>query len=428
MQKERLIQKPPKSFYTSKTETTMVFFEPETVKGFPELLTPESQKFEKIRRVIEQTYERYGFLPIKTPSVEFDELMRPDTIGDEDEAVSDRFRFQDKGGRNLGLRYEFTFQLARIFKQHPTIKLPFRRYQVGSVFRDEPTSSSRYREFTQADADIIGDASVESEAECLAMACDILEQLKIDAKIVVNNRKLMNAIIDSVQIQNKNAVLRELDKIDKLGEDAVKANLKKHAEPGQILTLFKLLEKDLNFFVKNLFDGAEELFKLQQLGKLYGFTVEFSSYMVRGLSYYTGNVFELKLEGKSSVGGGGRYDRVVGKFLGKQIPAVGISFGLERLMDLTKIEPDTTQAIVISIDQEKEAIKVTQKMRKEGISTLITKEKIGKALEYADSYGIQNAIFIGSDEVKKKKLKLRNMKTGKEEYLTEKQIISRLTK
>ncbi|MEK6898707.1 MAG: histidine--tRNA ligase [Nanoarchaeota archaeon] len=406
----------------------MVFFEPETVKGFPELLPPESQKFEKIKKTIKQTYENYGFIPIKTPSVEFDELMRSESIGDEDEAISDRFRLQDKGGRNLGLRYEFTFQLARIFKQHPTLKLPFRRYQIGSVFRDEPTGPGKYREFTQADADIIGDSSIEADAECLAMAKDLLDKLSIESTIIANNRKLMNALLESVQIQNKNAVFRELDKIDKLGEDMVKANLKKHADSGQILTLFKLLEKDLNFFVKNLFEGADELFKLQQLGKSYGFEIKFNPFMVRGLSYYTGNIFELKAQGKHSIGGGGRYDKVVGKFTGKQIPAVGISFGIERLMEYADIEQDQTKVIVISIDQERESIRIGQKLRRENISTIVTKEKIGKALEYADSYGIENAIFIGHDEIKKKKLKLRNMKTGKEEYLTEKQIMTKLAK
>lgn len=404
----------------------MVFFEPETVKGFPEFLPSDSQKFEAIKKILESTCENYGFLPIKTPSVEFDELMRSDNLGEEDEAVSDRFKFQDKGGRNLGLRYEFTFQLARILKQHPTIKMPFRRYQVGSVFRDEPTGPERYREFTQADADIIGDSSIEADAECLAFANEAMKKLGIETTILVNNRKLMNALVDSLQIQNKNAIFKEIDKIDKLGEDAVKANLKKHADSSQILSLFKLLEKDLNFFVKNLFEGADELFKLQELCKLYGIKLKFTPFMVRGLSYYTGNIFEVKAEGKHSIGGGGRYDRVVGKFVGKEIPAVGISFGIERLMNLATIPINSTRVLVISLDQDKEAIKIAQKLRESNISTSISRERIGKALEYADSYKIENVIFVGKDELKKKKLKLRNMTSGKEELLTEKQIVAKL--
>lgn len=404
----------------------MVFFEPETVKGFPEFLPPESQKFEKIVKTIKGIYEKYGFLPLKTPTIEFDELMRSDVLGEEDEAISDRFRLQDKGGRKLGLRYEFTFQLARIFKQNPTIKLPLRRYQVGSVFRDEPTSTSRYREFTQADADIIGDSSIEADAECIAMANELMKELKIEGTIEVNNRKLMNAILDSIQISNKNAVFRELDKFDKIGEDALKSNLKKYADSNQILTLFKLLEKDIDFFTKNIFDGSEEIMRLITLARRYGFGVEFNPFLVRGLSYYTGNIFEVKSENRS-IGGGGRYDKTVGKFSGKEIPAIGISFGIERLMESTKVSPDYTKAIVISLNQETESLKLAQKMRKAGITTILTKDKIGKALEYADHYNIENAIFVGQDEIKKRKFKLRNMKSGKEELLSEKQLLESLS-
>ncbi|MEK6824598.1 MAG: HisS family protein, partial [Nanoarchaeota archaeon] len=265
----------------------MTTYEPDTVKGFPEFLPPQSQKYAAVQHAVEQQFKLHGFLPIKTPTVEFDELMRPDTQGPEDEAVSSRFKLQDRGGRNLGLRYEFTFQLARIFKQHPNIKLPFRRYQIGSVFRDEPTSSGRYREFVQCDADIIGDASLEADAECLALWSDIMKSLGIKAEIHVNHRKLANAILDSVQISQKAEVMHEIDKLDKLDEDTVKANLKKYADTNQVLTLFKLLEKDLAFFVSNMFDGADDIIKLRELGKKHGFTLVFDPLLVRGLSYYT---------------------------------------------------------------------------------------------------------------------------------------------
>ena len=258
----------------------MVIYEPDTVKGFPEFLPPQSQKYAAVQHEIEQQFKLHGFLPIKTPTIEFDELMRPDTQDPEDEAVSNRFKLQDRGGRNLGLRYEFTFQLARILKQHPNIKLPFRRYQIGSVFRDEPTSSGRYREFVQCDADIIGDASLEADAECLALWNDIVKSLGIKAEIRVNHRKLANAILDSVQISQKTEVMHEIDKLDKLDEDTVKANIKKYADTNQVLTLFKLLEKDLAFFVSNMFDGAEDIIKLRELGKKHGFKIEYFGYGV----------------------------------------------------------------------------------------------------------------------------------------------------
>ena len=130
--------------------------EASTVKGFQDYLPPESQKRAAIKKIVEKYYKLYGFLPVETPIIEFDELMRPDPLTGEaeDEAVADRFRLKDRGGRSLGLRYEFTFQLARIFKENPNIKLPFKRYQIGPVFRDEPIRQGRTRQFTQCDADI----------------------------------------------------------------------------------------------------------------------------------------------------------------------------------------------------------------------------------------------------------------------------------
>ncbi len=400
--------------------------EPTTVKGFQDFLPPISQKRIAVKAVIEKYFKLYGFLPVETPAIEFDELMRSDKI-EEDEAVSDRFRLKDKGGRNLGLRYEFTFQLARILKENPNIKMPFKRYQIGQVFRDEPTSTSRFREFTQCDIDILGNQGLESDAECLACFSDILKELKIPINIQVNNRKLISAILESVKIQNKDSVMRELDKIEKLGEDAVKANLRKNADTNQILTLFKLLDKPLDFFTKNLFDGAEEIQKLKQTCKNYSITIKFNPFMIRGLSYYTGNIFEI-LGQDSTIAAGGRYDDTVGKYVNNKIPAVGISFGLERLTKLAKINVENTKTILISINQDKETISLGKKLRKAGISCSIFFGKPGKALDFANAQEIPYSIFIGQEEIKNKKLKLKEMSSGEEKQLTEKQIINKLKK
>ena len=406
-----------------------MIYEPETVKGFQDILPPDSQKFHAIERLIEKHFKLYGFLPIKTPTIEFDELMRTNNVGEEDEAVSDRFRLQDRGGRNLGLRYEFTFQLARLFKQNPNIKLPLRRYQIGSVFRDEPTGQGRFKEFTQCDADIIGDSSIEADAECIALWSDILKALKIKAEIHISNKKLAYAILDSIQLQQKREILKELDKLDKLGEDTIKTNLKKYADANQILTLFKLLEKDLEFFVKNLFEGSDEIFKVQELGKTLGFTIKFNPFIVRGLSYYTGNVIEFKVaEGKHAIGGGGRYDGVAGRFLNRKIPAIGVSFGIERLMEYAQIKNETTKTLVISLEKDKEANNLAKKLRKENISCIMVSDKPGKALEYGNAYQIPYAIFIGAEELAKKKYKLKNMTSGEEKDLTEKKLVPLLKK
>lgn len=399
------------------------------VKGFQDFLPPESLKRDAVKKVIEKNFILYGFLPVETPIVEYDELMKSDSL-EEDQAISDRFKLKDRAGRNLGLRYEFTFQLARIFRQNPTIKLPFRRYQIGPVFRDEPVSSKRFRQFIQCDADIIGSPDSDADVECISLISDILKELKIPAEIEINNRKLLSSLIESVQIKSPNKIMRELDKIDKIGEDEVKSNLKRYASPNQILTLFKLLEKDLKFYKENAFDGVEELYALMSKCKSLGIKTNFNPFMVRGLGYYTGNIFEIKVSGqKESIAAGGRFDKLVGKFSGREIPAVGVSFGLERISELAIITAEPTpKALIISIDQDSEAIKLSGKLRKENISCSTTSSPPTKALEYANSLQIPYVVFIGDDEVTKNKFKLKEMSSGAEKLLSEKQIINKLKK
>ena len=405
-----------------------------TVKGFEDYLPPVSLKRAAIMDIIKNYYKLYGFLPIETPILEFDELMRPDTTT-EDEAVADRFKLEDRGGRKLGLRYEFTFQLARIFKENPNIRLPFRRFQIGPVFRDEPLRQGRTRQFIQCDADIIGDPTTNAEAECLSLVSDILKELKINAEIQVNNRKLLNNIIESVELTDKDNIARELDKLDKIGADNVKANLLKYASSNQIVTLFKLIEKDLSFFKENAFDGAEELEELVKKCKLYNLNVKTNFSMVRGFSYYTGNIFELTVPNKKIVlAGGGRYDKTVGKFSFREIPAVGISFSLEAIFGLCEEEiaklkiPPYIKAIVVSIEKDTDALKLARRLRKSNISCITNLGRTVKSLEYANSLEIPYAIFVGEMELSKDKFKLKDMSSGEEKLLTEKQLISKLSR
>lgn len=413
----------------------MELFDVTTVKGFRDYLPPESLLRERITKIAKEVYKKYGFLPVETPVVEFDELMRSDTPNQEDEAVGDRFRLKDRGGRNLGLRYEFTFQLSRIFKENPNIKLPFRRYQIGTVFRDEPIRLGRTRQFTQCDADIIGDDSILADAECLALVSEIFSELNIkDIEVKVNNRKLLNAIVESVEIDSKQEVLRELDKLEKIGPDEVKLNLKKYASTNQILTLFKLLEKNLEFMRQNAFDGAAELEELIELAGSLGVKVKFSPTLVRGFSYYTGNIFEVVKGDKNAIAGGGRYDKSIGKYSNRQISAVGISFSLEAIMGICAEElaqlpkEQSTKAVLISIGQDETALKLANKLRSSNISLIMFQGKPGKALEYADAYSIPYAIFLGDEEAEKKKLKLRDLSSGQESMITEAQLIKKLAK
>jgi len=389
----------------------------ERVKGFRDIFAPQSLKREKIRRILEDKAKLFGFMPVETPTIEYDEILKGEN--ENDEAVSDRFKLKDKGNRELGLRFEFTFQLSRILKEFPNVKLPWRRYQFGSVFRDEPLRAERFREFSQFDVDIIGESSVSADAECVAFAKSVLDELKIKTEIRVNNRKLLNAILNKSGInKNQQQVLREIDKLDKISRKDVEQNLKKIISQESIKKIFLFLNKELEYFIKNNFPGSEEINELEKLGKIYGFKIVFSPTLMRGFSYYTGNVFEIwSKDKKSALAGGGRYDDKVGKYLNRQIPSVGISFGT--LIDYDKIEilDSATQYLVISLNKDKEAIKLAQKLRSKGKSCIIYYGKPSKALEYANAHFIQNAIFVGKKEIKAGKFKVKNLKSGRESVL-----------
>jgi histidyl-tRNA synthetase len=386
----------------------------ETVKGFRDVLPLESLKRQKVKEVIEKNFKIFGFMPIETPTIEYEDFARGDN--EKDSAVSDMFKLSDRGNRKLSLRYEFTFQLQRVFRENPNIKLPFRRFQIGNVFRDEPIEKDRYREFTQCDADILGDESINAEAECLSLADSICKELNIKYTLKINSRKLLNSILSKVEMFDKTNILRELDKVDKLGEDEVKSNLTQFADKMQILELFKLLEKDLNFFVREKFEGAKELKELFDILKIYKIKAEFSPFLSRGFSYYTGVVFEAySKELKGSIFAGGRFDNLVGKIINREIPAVGISFG--RILDYPIKDFETIKYILISINQNKKTIELMNKLREKNIPCFMM-NKISKALDYADNYKIPYVIFIGEKEVKKNKYKLRDMKTGKEKLVS----------
>lgn len=394
----------------------------ETVKGFRDILFPESMKRRKIRETVEKNFKLFGFMPVETPTIEYEELAKGDN--EKDSAVSERFKLKDRGERELALRYEFTFQLKRLFKENPNIKLPLRKYSIGNVFRDEPITKDRYREFIQMDADIIGDESINADIECIALAGKICEELGLECEVKINNRKLLNSIFERLLIKDKENVSREIDKLGKLTEKEIKTNLKKILNEKQINDLFKILSKYIDYFVKEKFEGASEVQRLLELGKSYSLNIIFSPFLIRGFSYYTGNIFEGYSDKiKGSIFAGGRYDDLVGRYVNRKIPAVGISFG--RIIDYPDIQFDNTKLLIISIGQEKKAIELMNELRTDGISCIMM-EKISKALEYANSYSIPYVIFLGENEVKSKKLKLRDMSTGKEKLINEKDLVKEI--
>ncbi len=374
----------------------------ELVKGFKDYTGEEALKRAEIRKILVDTFEKYGFEPAETPLIEYRDFIQGENK--QDEAVSDIFKLNDKGQRDLGLRYEFTFQLKRIMQNK---KLPYKRYQIGEVFRDEPVSSNRFRQFVQCDVDIVG-SKIRDEAEILALTREALNKIGVNSTIYFNNRKLLNEILDKEGINTKDyiSIIREIDKIDKLEEKEIKENLKKY-NAEKILEIFK---KPENYFLK--YDSYKEIKEFQNYLSLYGATAKFSPSLSRGLSYYNGTVFEIKTNKmKETICGGGSYE-----FNG--IQCTGISFGLDRLTSLSNLSINKNSILIVSLDEDKQAIKIAESLRKKGNIVSIYYGKPSKALEYANSLNMSQVIFVGAKEVKTKKFKVKDMVTGKEKTLT----------
>lgn len=372
----------------------------ELVKGFNDYVDESAFKRAEIKKILVETFEKYGFEPVETPLVEYKEFVQGDN--EKDEAVSDIFKLKDKGNRELALRYEFTFQLKRLMVNK---KLPFKRYQIGEVFRDEPISANRYRQFVQCDVDVVG-SSIKDEAEILSLTSEILTKLGIDFKIYFGNRKLLNEILNNVGIKdNTEDVLREIDKLDKLSEKEVRENLKKFKAEK----VLDELNKPLKEFEK--YSSYKEVKELKEVLKNYDVKVEFLPNLVRGLSYYNGNVFEIKTKKmKESITAGGSYDF-------NNVQCTGISFGLDRLASLAKISELNNKILVVSLNEDKQAIKIANDLRALNNRVSIFYGKPSKAMEYANSYKYNQVIFVGAEEVKKKQFKVKDMKTGKEKTL-----------
>lgn len=422
-----------------------------TPKGVRDFLPEDKIVRDRIIESIKSAFELYGFNPLETPALERIDVLLSKYAGGE-EIVKEIFKLKDQGGRELGLRYDLTVPLARVIAMNPNLKMPFKRYQIDRVWRDGPIKLGRYREFWQADADIVGAKSVLAEAELLALGKTVFEKLNLDVKIEVNNRKLLNSIIEScgVEKEKTNSVILSLDKIEKIGQNEVAKELeskgigKKTIE--KIMNLISVSgenEKIIEELEKKVgkCEGIGELKELLKAAKSFGVEIKITPTLARGLSYYTGTIYEFylkKSEIKSSVAAGGRYDKMIGLIAGKneEIPAVGISFGIDVISDAIKLSgklkprKSVVDVYVVPIgDVLERAVSLLQALRKSGIKADI--DLIGrgvtKNLNFANSYGIRFVIFLGQNEIEQGKLKLRDMEKGEEKLLTIEQVISMLS-
>jgi histidyl-tRNA synthetase len=425
-------------------------------KGTKDYLPEEMIAMNEIMAKLRHYFELAGFNPLTTPAIERMDILAAKYAGGA-EILKETFQLQDQGGRKLGLRYDLTVPFARVIGQNPQLKFPFKRYQMEKVYRDGPVGPGRYREFWQCDIDLVGAGSMKAEAELLSIVEAFFKSYELKPVISINNRKIMNSILDNFRVDNKNPVIMIIDKFLKQTKEELIQELIELGydadESKKIIETFEKLgkeeknqdkvlacEKLINTEEGN--EGIRELKEVLSYCEAYGLeSVVFDPTLARGLSYYTGTIFETVLEDnkiKSSVCGGGRFDKMIGDFLESKetFPAVGLSFGVSRIFDALiadeKIRPQkvVTKVIVISFNQDLEAIKTTKELRNAGINTEIDlmERKMGKNLEYANAMGIPYAAIIGENEVNNKTITLKDLKTGEQKEISTKEAIKFLNK
>ena len=418
-------------------------------KGTRDVSPEEKIVKDRIVNTLKEVFELYGYAPLDTPILERFDILASKYAGGS-EILKETFRLKDQGNRELGLRYDLTVPMCRYIAMNPTIKMPFKRYQIGEVFRDGPVATARYRQFTQCDADVVGSSSMATDAEIVAIVYAAFKKLNLDVAVNINNRKLLNDILEycGIQKDRQEPVILSIDKLEKFGIEAVKNELKEQKiDDKKITTILDLIKikgtngekiSQLKKFLKSS-EGLKEIEELLSYASSLGLDANFDVSMARGLAYYTGTVFEGLLKSssvKSSVCGGGRYDNMIGNFLGKgNYPAVGISFGVDRIYDALAEKQETkqktsTKVYIIPIKTLNESIKIAQQLREAGINTDIDSMGKGpsKNLEYANSLGIPYVAFVGKKELEENKIKLRDMNTGEEEMLKINDIIKTLNK
>ena len=431
---------------------------PKTLPGFMELLPQDQILFNEMKEKIQKNYEKYGFIPLDTPIIESAEILLAKAGGETEKQI---YRF-NKGENDLALRFDLTVPLAKyVAKNYNELTFPFRRYQIGKVYRGEKAQRGRFREFYQCDIDIIGDGElgIINDAELPSIIYTTFKELGFEKfKIRINNRKILNGIFEELNLKEKSVeVMRIIDKIAKIGNEAVKEELRKlEIEEKSIEkimqfiliegTTYEKLKALEKLEIKNeLFNlGVAELKEVIKNIRYFGipennFKIDYS--IARGLDYYTGTVYETffdDYEELGSVCSGGRYENLAENYTDKKLPGVGISIGLTRLFDqlnnlklITSEEKSISKVLVISMCENDNGVtlKTATELRKANINTQIYFEdkKIKAKFKYADKLQIPYVVIIGEDEIKTNTVTLKNMKTGEQETLKIEDVIKKIS-
>ena len=429
-----------------------------SMSGFRDLLATELIPRQRMIETIKEVYESYGFLPLDTPAIERFETLTG-KYGEEGEKLI--YQFEDHGGRKVALRYDLTVPLARVVAQYKDeLVLPYKRYQVGNVWRGESPQAGRYREFLQFDADIVGAKSSLADSEIVMMMADAMQALGVVALISVNNRRILDALSEKLGLDSdaSKKLFLIIDKTSKLGKDKVLEEIKikfgdKVSELVlQFLSISGSSEEKIDKIKEvlgssaALLEGTSNLEEVFSILKKSGYgenLVVFDPTIARGLDYYTGIIYEtylLDLPEIGSVCSGGRFDKLISLLSdGKvDLPAVGTSVGVDRLFSalekLGKVEKVKTNSKVLvvnfsGIDPSNYSILV-KKFRAAGIPAEVyyDSSKLDKQFKYADSLGIPWVVMLGEDEIKKGLIKVKNLETGDQKLVNPEDFISSFKK
>ena len=430
--------------------------EPRTLPGFMELLPEDQIKFNSMIDKIRKSYEKFGFLPIDTPIIEMSDVLLAKAGGETEKQI---YRF-NKGENDLALRFDLTVPLAKyVCEYFNDITFPFKRYQIGKVYRGERPQKGRYREFYQCDIDIIGDGSLSiiNDAEMPSVIYTTIKELGFDKfTIRINNRKLLNGLFAELKKKKKSTdIMRIIDKLEKIGKENVIKCLQDLDVPNEkIESIIKFIEIDgnndekikaleeLQFSNETFIQGLNEIKDVVKYVRLFGvpesnFKVDLT--IARGLDYYTGTVYETFLDDYREIGSvcsGGRYDNLAGFYTDRKLPGVGVSIGLTRLfyklneLNIVKEEEQSiSKILVVSMDEkyQNKALETADALRKAGINTDVYLEdkKIKAKFKYADKLKIPYVAVIGESEAEHGTVSLKNMVSGEQEELTVEEVIER---
>ena len=418
---------------------------PRNLAGFIELLPADQVLFNKIYDKIRMSYEKFGFTPLDTPVLEYSDVLLAKAGGETEKQI---YRFE-KGDTDISMRFDLTVPLAKYVAMHcGEIAFPFRRYQMGKVYRGERTQKGRFREFYQCDIDVIGDEtlSIMTDAEIPAIIYDTFTNLGFNNfTIRINNRKILNGFFECLGLTDKVAdVLRIIDKIDKIGKEAVACELEKiDLTKQQIDSVMQFISivgsqdevidalEKMDIYNEIYLEGVSEL--KQVITGIRAFKVPDNNFKVdltiaRGLDYYTGTVYETILNDYPEMGSvcsGGRYENLAEYYTNKKLPGVGISIGLSRLFyklreaEIIKPQEATTAKVMIlpMLEDMAYAFEIATSLRNAGINTEVnyTKKSVKAMMNYANRIGVPYVIILGEDEQKQNTVTIKNMQTGSQE-------------